>query len=273
MPTFLTPRRQVQYLICRRFAGALYAVRSVGGVGSGGGILWLGIGCAGCDAWLLSDGCLDTVAEPECSQRDHHHHGLGKRVRPGGMRERMLEQKAVLVDLSTEKAEQLLRGDDVVGERRVDVVDAVVVDAVVVEIPLAPLLADLVHHGERNSILFSNPVRSPLVVSEVGGCTALAIEIGAFADLLTKGSPPALLLQRADVARIQRQVLHCLVVEDVHFGIVERRLDVCVELRIHQSVHVLLSLWQGGQRLAHRVPRGGPGVGSHPGHLNVACTR
>jgi hypothetical protein len=63
------------------------------------------------------------------------------------VREHVLEEEAVLVDLCVEEVEELLGRDDVVGEGACAGGGGGVV-VVVVEVPLALLLVDLLYHGQ-----------------------------------------------------------------------------------------------------------------------------
>ena len=109
----------------------------------------------------------------------------------------MLKQKAVLVNLCAEETKQLLRGHNIVGDWRADAININVV-----LVPLVPQLADLIHHGERHSVLFPDPIRPPLIVLEARGYTLLAVLVGLLTCPLVKGRAATLLLQRADVARV-----------------------------------------------------------------------
>jgi hypothetical protein len=51
-------------------------------------------------------------------------------------------------------------------------------------------------------VLFSDPVRPLLVVGEIGMCALLTVEVGKRADGLQEYNPSALLLERADIARV-----------------------------------------------------------------------
>jgi hypothetical protein len=51
-------------------------------------------------------------------------------------------------------------------------------------------------------VLFLDPIRPLLVVSEISMCALLTIEVGKRADSLREYNSSALLLERADVARV-----------------------------------------------------------------------
>jgi hypothetical protein len=81
-------------------------------------------------------------------------------------------------------------------------------------------------------VLFPDPVRPPLVIGEISMCALLTVEVGKCADGLRECNPSALLLERADIARVQCQILERLVVKYVRLGGVKRRLDQRIELRV-----------------------------------------
>jgi hypothetical protein len=81
-------------------------------------------------------------------------------------------------------------------------------------------------------VLLPDPVQPPLVVSKIGMCALLTVEVGKRADSLREYNPSALLLERADVARVQCQILEQLVVKYIRLSGVKRRLNQRIELRV-----------------------------------------
>jgi hypothetical protein len=81
-------------------------------------------------------------------------------------------------------------------------------------------------------VLFPDPVRPLLVISKISMCALLTVEVGKRTDSLREYNPSALLLERADVARVQYQILKQLVIKYVRLSSVKRRLNQRIELRV-----------------------------------------
>jgi hypothetical protein len=102
----------------------------------------------------------------------------------------VLKQEVVLVDLGIQKYKKLLSKDNVIREQSLNSIDLIVV-----QILLTPLLSNLFYYSQGDTVFFSNAVRLPPVVKQVGVSTLFAVEISKLVDSFRKGNTPALLLK------------------------------------------------------------------------------
>jgi hypothetical protein len=101
----------------------------------------------------------------------------------------VLEEEAVLVDLHVKKVEEPLSRDNIVQEGTVDFC------LIVVQIPLLPLLVDLLYHSQGDTVLFSDAIRSPPVIKQVSVSALFTMKVRELTDALRKRNGPAFLLE------------------------------------------------------------------------------